>query len=498
MTTSRNHASRNLISHNNTSHNNTSHNNTSGKFSALDVTQWRAEWQLLTRQRLAMWLLGLLLAMNMLALGNGVRVVSAQHELSAARQQVQDASNAAWLSHFGAQQEAGSIGYYYNHIVDQPPPAMAVFALGHRELQPLLLRVRLLGLDGQLYESEQLNPELLMLGGFDFAFVLVYLVPLVLLVLLHDWQSGERESGRLPMLQLLARPLAALWWRRLITRVAPVWLLVLLPALLLAIGRGASLLFLAGLVLIVSVYIAFWVALCTFISRAHWRSSVNAGALLGCWLLLTLVAPSFAAYLIQQQLPVADGMSLTLKHREAVHSAWDKPKADTFARFFQDHPEWRDTPPVSGRFHWKWYYAFQHVGDMQVADDVAQYQARILRREDWSRRTGWLLPSAAVQYALHALADTDQRAQLRWQNAVRAFHDELRTHFYPWLFNDRPYLKTELAQLPRWQAPAVETRLEADVLLAMALITAALGLLARRRLYAPQGTTLHSGAFLSH
>ncbi len=465
-------------------------NNTLRFFPASTLASWRAEWQLLIRQRLAMWLLGLLLAMNVLALGNGLRVIEGQQQLSAARQQVQDAGNAAWLSHFGAQQQAGSIGYYYKHIVDQPPPPMAVLALGHRELQPQLLGVRLLGLDGQLYESEQHNPELLMLGGFDFAFVLVYLVPLVLLVLLHDWQSGERESGRLPMLQLLARPLAALWWRRLLTRVIPVWLLTLLPALLLAMARGASPLFLTGLVLIVSLYLAFWVVLCVVITRTHWRSSVNAGALLGCWLLLTLVAPSFAAYLIQQQLPVADGMSLTLKHREAVHSAWDKPKADTFAQFFVAHPEWRDTPPVDERFHWKWYYAFQHVGDMQVAADVAQYQARILEREDWSRRSAWLLPSAGVHYALHALADTDQRAQLRWQNAVRAFHDQLRRHFYPWLFHDRPYLKAELAQLPRWQAPAPETRLEADVLLAMALFTAALALLVYRQQRAPQSTGL--------
>src|SRR2546429_1644903 len=57
----------------------------------------------------------------------------------------------------------------------------------------------------------------------------------------------------------------------------------------------------------------------------------------------------------------------------------------TMERFFRSHPEWRDTAALPAGFHWKWYYAFQQLGDESVASQFAAYRAG-LRSEE--RRVG--------------------------------------------------------------------------------------------------------------
>jgi ABC-2 type transport system permease protein len=55
---------------------------------------------------------------------------------------------------------------------------------------------------------------------------------------------------------------------------------------------------------------------------------------------------------------------------------------------------------------------------------------------------------------LHRLADTDLVAQLDYQDSIGAFHKQLRTFFYPYLFLDRPITRADLARLPSYSARA--------------------------------------------
>jgi ABC-2 type transport system permease protein len=139
-----------------------------------------------------------------------------------------------------------------------------------------------------------------------------------------------------------------------------------------------------------------------------------------------------------------------LAQREAVHAGWDRPKAATMQAFFNAHPEWRQTAPVTSGFHWKWYYAFQHVGDMHVANQVAAYRQGLEARDRWTRRLGIILPAVGVQTVIHRLANTDLRAQLAYQDRIREFHAQLRRFYYPYIFNEQPFRQAEFSQAPRW------------------------------------------------
>jgi ABC-2 type transport system permease protein len=203
--------------------------------------------------------------------------------------------------------------------------------------------------------------------------------------------------------------------------------------------------------------------------------------LIGVWIAITLLLPTLANTVINRAVPAGRGVDLMLAQRQWVHAGWDQPKEATFERFFRTHPEWRGTPPVVGRFHWKWYYAMHQAGDDAVADQVAKYRDSLLARQAWTDRVGWLLPGVATQSLLHRLADTDLHAQLAYQDRISAFHKRLRLYFYPYLFQERRFTRADFDSMPVYEVRPFGSSLLWSPLLALAMLTVLLMALAAGR-----------------
>ena len=146
--------------------------------------------------------------------------------------------------------------------------------------------------------------------------------------------------------------------------------------------------------------------------------------------------------------------------------------AMTLARFFQSHPQWQDTAPLPAGFHWKWYYAFQQLGDEAVAAQVAAYRQSLLARQQATEALGLGLPSVGLQSVLHRIAGTDLLAQLAYQDAITAFHTQLREQLYPYLFQERRFEAEDFARLPRFEARAAALDIPWGSLAALALVGA--------------------------
>ncbi|MDR0203715.1 MAG: DUF3526 domain-containing protein [Delftia acidovorans] len=435
------------------------------------------EWRLLTRSRLALCALALLLLLSTLAVLSGLREIAAQRQTLDRLVQLQQQDMAAQAGRHAQSGDAGSAAYYGFHATWDAPSSTAFLALGLRDAAPYVLRVRALALQAQLHEGESFNPELALAGRFDFAFVLVYLVPLFLIALLYDLVSGERESGRLGTLQAMPGTGRWLWLRRAGLRSVLVLACVALPALAGALAGGAAAGALATVLLSATAYVAFWSGLCLVVAALGGSSVANALALMGCWAVLTLVLPTLAHAALSRAIPVSQGVELMLAQRQTVHGAWDLPREQTMERFFRSHPEWRGTAPLPAGFHWKWYYAFQQLGDESVAPQFAAYRAGLQARQAWTGRLGWLLPGVGVQAALHREAGTDLLAQLAYQDDIAAFHARLRAFLYPYLFEDRKFGAQDFAAQPVFTASPRPAR-QAWGQTAMLWVTAGLALLA--------------------
>lgn len=442
------------------------------------------EWRLLWRSRLAMAGLLLLLALTTLAVFSGLREIARQQQTITHLAQLQQQELTAQQPKLMHKVDAGAVAYYTFHGTWDAPSQAAFLAIGLRDTAPYVLRVRALALQAQLHEGEVFNPELALAGRFDFAFVLVYLAPLILIALLYDLISGERAAGRLATLRALPGTARHLWLRRTALRALLVFACLVVPVLYGVWVSGTSAAACALVLLTTFAYISFWTGLALIVATRGGNSTAHATALMACWTLLTLVLPTIGNSVLAQAVPVRQGVELMLAQRQAVHGAWDMPREDTMQRFFETHPQWQHTAALPTGFHWKWYYAFQQLGDESVAPQVIAYRESLLARQRWSERLGWVLPGVGVQAILHRTAATDLRAQLAYQDAIAAFHARLRSFFYPYLFNELPFKAEDFNRLPRFQTVQTENGVPAAFLLTLVLVAGLalmLGVRAARR-----------------
>lgn len=411
---------------------------------------WTYELRLLLRARLAVVALVLLALLTSAAVAAGMAEVARQRAAIAriAPAQVEDiGAVAAWVDE---KKDAGSAAYYSFHPTWDSPSPLAFAALGMRDVSPYILRVRALGLEAQIYDGDTLNPELALPGRFDFAFVLVFLMPLFVIALFHDLASGEREAGRERTLAALPGGVRAVRRRRTLLRFMAVLLAMALPFVVGAALSNVAAGTVAIVVLLIAAYAAFWVAVAALIGRLGWSSVANAATLAAVWLMLVLVMPTFANVAINRVIPVNQGAEIVLAQRERVNRAWDVPREETMRRFYVRHPQWADSPPLPPTFHYKWYFAFHQVGDESVAARVAAYRRGLERRAGAGDALGWVLPSVGVQAALTRLARTDLQAQLGYQDRIRDYHRRLREFYYGYLFRDRPFGRADFARAPRF------------------------------------------------
>lgn len=415
------------------------------------MTLWLYELRLFLRERAAIPALILLMLLSTASVWAGMNEIAHQRDVIAriAPQQAEDvAAIAKWVD---KDKDAGSATYYTFHPTWDAPSPLAFAAIGQRDVAPYILRVRALGLEAQLYEGENYNPELALPGRFDFAFVLTYLLPLFAIVLFHDLRSGEREAGRLSMLRAVARHERMLWVRRNGLRAGLAFGAIGLPFVVGSILSAVPAVMVFAVLAVIAVYLLFWIIIATLISHASWSSVTNAGALAASWLVLTLVLPALAHIAISNAVPVSQGLELTLAHREKVHGAWEVPREETMQAFFRTHPEWASTKPLPEGFHYKWYLAFHQVGDESVAPAAKAYRDGLMARDALTAKAGWVLPAIGVQTLLHRMARTDLRAGLAYQDHIRAYHAELREFYYRYLFNDTPFGKADFDKAPRFR-----------------------------------------------
>jgi ABC-2 type transport system permease protein len=416
------------------------------------------ELRLIVRARLTLAALVLLLLLTAMAVWSGLQETARQRlaidRLAGLNQQ----DVAALAARSAPSPEGGHPAYYTFYATWDAPSDTAFLALGLRDVAPWMMRIRALGLHAQLYDGENLNPELALPGRFDYAFVLIYLLPLFAIALLHDLASGERQSGRLRMLATMPGS-AGMWRRRVGLRYALLLACLAAPA-------GAGLAYAnagwgaAGLVMAVTAaYLAFWTGVALIVGTSGWRTVTNATALMGAWAILTLVLPALANGALARAIPVHQGVDLMLAQRELVHGAWEVPRGETMARFYARHPAWRDSAPLPPAFHWKWLFAFNQLADEDVADQAHAYRAGLTARQHWTGRVGWLLPGVGAQAALHRMAATDLPAQLAFQDRTAAFHGDIRQFYYGYLFRDRPFGPADFAGRPAFVPDAADALL---------------------------------------
>ena len=256
------------------------------------------------------------------------------------------------------------------------------------------------------------NAEKLLSGNFDLAFVLAYLMPLLLLVLMFDVGSMERDLGIMRTVRTqTASPRA--WW---LLRVSlPILVVATLVGVLLVLGgvwTGAiesSFSLWKTFSLASMGYVLLWGILFSAVLSAGSGSSTAALWMVGLWIGFCVLVPAAVRQVVGSQLPNQYASELTTVLRAERYEILLGEVEEYRDSFYSSRPkispptETPDRGTASNMDRMMKEAAFLS----KVEEVSAEISEREIQREAAVASFGWINPAYVFQNSLCVLAGTE-------------------------------------------------------------------------------------------
>ncbi len=455
----------------------------------------RQELHLLRREGLAPWALVALTLLLVAAALNGRALLGVQARTAAALE-TETAQTARALADQAGRGIAtaispGVVGY---SVLGEPAllPAtpLGALAIGQGDLLPWWYPVTARGPYSFLTRSEPENPLRLSIGNFDAAFVIVWLLPLVVIALSFNVVSAERERGVLAVAVASGSSPAAFIRGKIAARALIVfgslWIALLAAALAAGVPLASSagalpwLLWLVG----ATLYGAFWFALALFVNSRPRASDQNASLLAGAWLVLVILLPALTNLAATTVFAAPSRVALTTELREASEEA-DRAAAASRDKYFFDHPEMQ-----GGEMDRTAYFQSVAETELRISQTMAplleQFDLQSRRQQGLVEVLQYLSPGTMTWQALTALAGSDGARHREFRSQTLAFHDRWSGHFREPLMRGASLSPADYAALPQFEfnEPALGRTLTRALpaLAALLALSLLLGGIAFRRL----------------
>ncbi len=342
----------------------------------------------------------------------------------------------------------GGAAYYSFHLTYNPPDDFAFAAMGQRDTHPWKHRIRMLAIEGQIYERDTNNPIIALIGRFDFSFFAAFVLPFLIIILLHDIRASEKRAGRFYLLLASAEKTTNLWLIRTLVLSLSLYMCVLIPLIIGGIINHVSISVIMTAAFYLFLYVTFWTLISYWFASWNKSTSFILASLIGFWIMVAVLIPTGTRMVIDGAVPVPSGAEILMKQRETVNGAWDIPKEETMQVFLERYPEWSAYAAIDRPFEWKWYFAFQEVGDLKTENLSQAFREGRLKRDRLAGYGSLIAPPVLFERALQSLAKTDTRSNLAFEEKVREFHAQLRQFYYPQLFKNEPFDGDLLEELP--------------------------------------------------
>lgn len=333
--------------------------------------------------------------------------------------------------------DLGLVLYYIKFNLVNETPRLAALNIGMRDLNPSIQGVTIRNLEEQRYNSDFYNPANAAVGNFDFSFVVVFLFPLVIVAFCYNLISEEEERGTWKLLSVQSGNLQKLLNHKMLIRLLAVTAVYLALMIIASVWIKIPLdLYYIAFFISGWLYLLFWFALCRWVISFRKSSAQNALILLIVWVCINFIIPMSSNILIQKIYPVNESLKAVMEQREGYHNKWDEAKLPTMEKFYKAYPQYRNfTVEENDTFTWTWYYAMQHMGDLESAASSEQYTEKMQKRNQAAVYLGYFLPNLHTQLVESHLAKTDMNNNLQYASSLKKFHEKKRLFFYPLIFS---------------------------------------------------------------
>jgi ABC-2 type transport system permease protein len=417
------------------------------------------EWRLLHRHGIAWPALALLLVLLSLAAGNGHALVTQQK--AAGESLVADfATLRAALAPqaergVAAASSPGAAGFSVLAApAVLPPTSLAALAIGQSDLLPSRRLVTARGAHQFAAVPAVDNALRLSIASFDMAFVIVWMLPLLIIAATFDLASGDRERGVLALVAAQGVRIEAYLRAKCLARAAIVIVPLLVGIVVTAALTGVTLATAATWASLgvwmgaAAAYALFWFALGLFVNASARSSDENAVWLAGAWLAFVVVIPAATNLAATTVFAAPSRVELTTELREATEAA-DRAAAAERDRYFFDHPDLQGAEMDRTAY-------FQSVARSEASVAAAMQpllanfraQAAAQRRAvDWLQ---YLSPGTLTYQSLTRLAGSDGARHGEYQVQIEQFHQRWSAFFTSRLERGEVLSSADYAALPQF------------------------------------------------
>lgn len=331
-------------------------------------------------------------------------------------------------------------------VANLPSTPLAPVSIGPREVTPQTVKLTTRPLT---HEGASVDAGSASVGPFDLAFILVFLLPLLVIGASFDLLSREREQGTLAL--VLSQPVSLATF--MIGKAATRMLALLGVTLVLTVGgaalSGAHLggergpLALGLFVLLATGYTLFWFALALLVNAYGKSSAGNALTLMVMWLGLVVVVPGLASVVVDTAATGPSRTELVTAAREAARETDQQLK-----RAEGNHG--------SGARAGADVLALEREFEAEMAPVVRAFNERRRTEQLLIDRVRFLSPAMLFDEGLTDVSGSGASRQRHFAREVDRFHLELRAFFEPRIVRGETLTAADYDAMPRfhWTEPA--------------------------------------------
>lgn len=410
------------------------------------------EWQQLCRQRWMVVSLLLFILIAIISIGVGNHAVHAKYvqidSMKASFHQdiqstIKTFGDTSTTTAKAAAKNAGlaaMVNYKLSPTAIKEPMPLSALSLGLMDVQPWYQPIKFTKNFNDQTSAPVTNPMMLLAGNFDYSFVLVYLLPMLVLAFCYSLYSAEVEAGTLSLLAIQGGNVKQIIRLKLLFRflvLGVILILLNITGFIFAIHRtDYTPGMLIGWMLVTLIYLCFWIAVTHLTLALKKTAMVTALYLASTWLLLLIIIPSLVNSYIQVKypLPLQDEIASFRRHQsEEIWNTSPKILSDSFNRY---NPQYassinpaKDTLPHSIRYVAGYY----NLLERRMNEKMKPYNQQVDQRNQAAQKllrwnpvflceSGLNMISGNQLYAYHDFNEQANKYQLQWQGFLYRFH----------------------------------------------------------------------------
>lgn len=347
--------------------------------------------------------------------------------------------------------EPMTVGNRYPRLTIMPPNSFSFIATGQSDMYTHFKSSRIYQTNFSLDYSEMINPIQLLFGNFDLAFVIIYILPLLIIAFTFNILSKEKELGTLRLLS--SQPVSIKTWllQKLIIRFV-LFTILTSAVLLVTMSVFSTNIFsdlgnLFGIFLILIGYILFWFVIAYIINIKVNDSSKNALSLIAIWLLVVIVLPATINQIGNSLYPTPSRLKMINTIRQ-IKKENEAQQNKILSDYLRDHPELTQGSDQEKFGFWHNYFASEKLMEEKTKPLLTKYESQLKKQQNLINTFKYASPAILIQQTLNNIAGTSEKHYNNYKKQVSDFSNTWRNYLIPMLFKNQKFTSKHYKEMP--------------------------------------------------